>query len=131
MNKNRDRNSTDQDWLIKRIADGMVQEDAQQFALLLGKLEREHERERNAQYEASLNAAMLADLAELSFGRSINGAPSLMSYAHAGWACGPVSKPGKSYVRWMLTQWHKDDLAKETIGKIEEWETYLESKETK
>jgi hypothetical protein len=114
------------DWFIDRIQAGLEKEDAQQIARLISWLDDDKEKINNAQYEAGLNAAMLADICELLFGGNATHAPEFMSYAHAGWACGPMQKPeDSSYVRAMLNHWLKKDLKKEIIKKIEEWEDFL------
>lgn len=115
------------EWFINRLTSGdLSQEDTQQIAWLISWLDREKEERKNSQYEVSLNTAMLADLCELIFDKNGKGAPSFMSYAHAGWACGPCSKPEKdSYVKTMLNYWNKNQLKQETIEKIQEWEMFL------
>jgi hypothetical protein len=114
------------DWFIGRIQVGLEKEDAQQIARLISWLDREKEEKNNIQYEASLNAAMLADICELLFGGNATHAPDFMSYAHAGWACGLKQKPkDSSYVRAMLNLWLKEDLKEETIRRIEKWEDFL------
>jgi len=116
------------DWFIERLSGGLLDLDnARQIAGLICQLDRTEEHERERRYEAGLNAAMLADLCEVRFGGNANGAPSLWAYAHAGWACGPVSLvAGESYVKRMLTSWFREkglnaDLEKNMV----EWEAFL------
>jgi hypothetical protein len=119
---------SDKDWLIDRISVGMEKEDAQRFAQLINHLNDVEERERSTRCESSLNAAMLADICETTFDGCAGGAPYLMSYAHAGWACGPGSKkPEESYVRWSMVLWYKEKISKESLERIDQWESYLKT----
>ncbi len=86
-------------------------------------LERANEEEKNAVHEGGRNAAMLADISEIIFGGSQNDewmkirVPRWLSYAHAGWACGPGRKPkGQSYF---------DQVKGLTSEEYSEWNIFL------
>ena len=78
--------------------------------------------------QSSVYSAMLSDICEIIFGDNANGAPSTLSYCHASWVCGPVSKPeDKSFVRWCYES-KGEFISKEMLCKIKEWEEFLETK---
>jgi len=82
-----------------------------------------------------LYAPMLADLCETIFGHNANGAPELLSYAHAFVACGPFGpEKGENYTefgfrlllkKWKL-QWEADGRSQQEINRLEkEWKHKL------
>jgi len=100
-------------------------EDIRQIARLIKWYESSQEELGNAQYDASLNAAMLADICEAIFGGLATRAPSLLSYPHSGWACGPGVKAAdeKSYVSAFFGLRKSTDKSE----KIKEWETFIKT----
>ena len=115
------------DWFIEH-AGSMTIEDIRQISRLIQWYERSEEELGNSQYDASLNAAMLADISEAIFGENAKDAPSLLSYPHAGWACGPGQKlKDESYVRAFYKLRTRDSLTPEQRIKANAWESFVKS----
>ena len=78
--------------------------------------------EKEHRYEAGLYSAMLADIVGLIFGRNAEGAPGLISYPHAGWVCGPVTKnEDETFVEFFFRSGKEVPDEK----KIKEWKRFL------
>jgi len=80
--------------------------------------------------ESGLYSAMLADIAGLIFGCNSEGAPQLISYPHAGWSCGPVTKKEDETVVEVFFRLGKklpNELGETVLNekKIEEWRRFL------
>ncbi len=113
------------DWFIEN-AGSMATEDIKQVSRLIQWYERSEEQLKDRKYEASLNAAMLADICEAMFGGSATNAPSLLSYPHAGWVCGPMQKlENESYVRAFYKLRTKDSLMAKQKQNTEAWEIFI------
>ncbi len=113
------------DWFIES-AGSMAIEDIKQFSRLIQWYERCEEQLKDRKYEASLNAAMLADICESIFGGSATNAPSILCHPHAGWACSPMQKPeNESYVHAFYRLITKDSLTPEQKQNTETWEVFI------
>ena len=110
-------------WSLKRLLEGMSVEE--QVDMLLKNAEKSDEQYEHQKYDMLLNSAMVADICDALFGSNANGAPSFMSYSHAGWVCGPTPvKP--SFVRYFLQSHHKENLKNDLLRDLEDWESFIE-----
>ncbi len=113
------------DWFIEN-AGFMPIEHIQQISRLIQWHERSEEQLKDSIYDASLNAAMLADICEAMFGGLATNAPSLLSYPHAGWTCGPMQKlVNESYVHAFYRLRTKNSLTTEQKQNTEAWEVFI------
>lgn len=126
------------DWFIRRLMQKMDYEDIQQIARLLIWIDDYKEKDKNNRYQTGIYSSMLADICETIFGENGTGAPSFLSYPHAGWVCGPgIDRKGKTFVRSFIKNWHKVEgyidskNAEDQMERVEEWDSFLETLESK
>ncbi len=118
-------------WFLESLAGGMKTEDAQVIAGLILRLQDEEAQKREVRSEDGIRSAMLADIAEMFFGDDCNKenfghVPRILSYTHAGWACGPGTGKNGSWLRTALILWQgKRGLSEENVSSLEQWEDFL------
>ena len=78
---------------------------------------------RDAERENGIFSSLLADLVE-AFGGTSN-TPKVMWYAHAGWACGPLTIEQISGAKTYLDCWQHLAHGKLTLQELADWQTFI------